>query len=50
MRVVPDLVFDAGAFCLIAFLARAIAIDLKLRRAERTEAGAEVRTTERRAA
>jgi nitric oxide reductase subunit B len=50
MRIVPDLVFDAGAFFLIAFLVRAIAVDLKLRRAEKTAGGAEVRKTDRRAA
>jgi nitric oxide reductase subunit B len=33
LRLVPDLVFDVGAFALVAFLVRAIAVDLKLRRA-----------------
>jgi nitric oxide reductase subunit B len=32
-RVVPDLVFDVGAVALLVFVVRAIAIDVKLRRA-----------------
>jgi nitric oxide reductase subunit B len=40
LRVVPDVVFDAGALALVAFLVRAIAVDLKLRRAERTASAA----------
>ena len=36
LRIVPDLVFDVGALALLAFLVRAIAVDLRLRRAERT--------------
>jgi nitric oxide reductase subunit B len=34
LRVVPDVVFDAGAIALLAFLVRAIAVDVRLRRAE----------------
>jgi nitric oxide reductase subunit B len=34
-RVVPDLVFDAGALALLAFVVRAIARDVTLRRAEK---------------
>ncbi|MGC4117461.1 MAG: nitric-oxide reductase large subunit [Myxococcales bacterium] len=32
MRVVPDLIFDAGALALLAFVARAIKVDLALRK------------------
>jgi nitric oxide reductase subunit B len=35
MRLVPDLVFDAGAVLLLAFVVRAIAKDAAIRRAER---------------
>jgi nitric oxide reductase subunit B len=35
MRLVPDLVFDAGAVALLAFVVRAIARDLAIRRGER---------------
>ncbi len=35
MRVVPDLIFDTGAVALVAFLVRAIGVDLALRRASR---------------
>jgi nitric oxide reductase subunit B len=38
-RVVPDLVFDAGAVALLAFVVRAIAKDVALRRAERGAQG-----------
>jgi nitric oxide reductase subunit B len=37
MRLVPDLVFDAGAVALLGFVVRAIARDLALRRAEREQ-------------
>ncbi len=33
-RLVPDLVFDAGALALLAFVVRAIAVDARLRRSE----------------
>ena len=36
LRVIPDVVFDLGAFALVAFLGRAIAVDIQLRRAERS--------------
>jgi nitric oxide reductase subunit B len=49
MRVFPDLVFDVGAGALVAFLVRAIAVDLKLRRAERDGVSA-ANEVERRAA
>jgi hypothetical protein len=32
MRVVPDLIFDAGALALLAFVVRAIKVDLALRK------------------
>jgi nitric oxide reductase subunit B len=48
-RVVPDLVFDAGAVALLAFVVRAIAVDVAVRRAER-RAGAAPAAAERRAA
>ena len=32
-RVVPDLIFDVGALSLLAFVVRAIAIDVRVRRA-----------------
>jgi nitric oxide reductase subunit B len=35
LRVVPDLVFDAGALALLAFLVRALVVDVRLRRADR---------------
>ncbi|GEJ57018.1 nitric-oxide reductase large subunit [Anaeromyxobacter diazotrophicus] len=35
LRVIPDVVFDLGAFALVGFLGRAIAVDVRLRRAER---------------
>jgi nitric oxide reductase subunit B len=35
LRLVPDLVFDAGAVLLLAFVVRAIAKDVAIRRAER---------------
>jgi nitric oxide reductase subunit B len=35
MRIVPDLIFDVGAVALVAFLVRAIVVDIALRRAER---------------
>ena len=35
MRIVPDLIFDAGALALLAFVVRAIVVDIKVRRAER---------------
>jgi nitric oxide reductase subunit B len=41
LRVIPDLVFDLGAAALIGFLVRAIAVDLKLRRADRGSAAVE---------
>lgn len=41
LRVIPDLVFDLGALALISFLVRAIAVDLKLRRADRGSAAVE---------
>jgi nitric oxide reductase subunit B len=34
LRVVPDLVFDAGGLALLAFVVRAIALDVRLRRAQ----------------
>jgi hypothetical protein len=37
MRLVPDLVFDVGAVALLAFVVRAIARDLALRRGERAK-------------
>ena len=36
-RVLPDLVFDAGAVALLAFVVRAIVLDVALRRAEEEE-------------
>jgi nitric oxide reductase subunit B len=42
LRVVPDVVFDAGALALVAFLVRAIAVDLKIRRRERAAGPAAV--------
>ena len=42
-RLVPDLVFDAGAVALLAFVVRAIAKDLALRRAEREDGQATLR-------
>jgi len=42
-RVIPDLVFDAGAVALFAFVIRAIAVDLKLRRASPAPRAEEVR-------
>jgi len=50
LRVVPDLVFDAGAVALVGFLVRAIAVDLKLRRAERVAAATSEPQITRRAA
>jgi nitric oxide reductase subunit B len=38
LRAFPDVIFDLGALALVAFLARAIAVDLKLRRAEKAGA------------
>jgi nitric oxide reductase subunit B len=37
-RLVPDLVFDAGALALLVFVVRAIVVDIRLRRAEPTPA------------
>ena len=42
-RLVPDLVFDAGAVALLAFVVRAIARDLALRRADRAPSETSVR-------
>ncbi|BDG06262.1 nitric-oxide reductase large subunit [Anaeromyxobacter oryzae] len=42
-RLVPDLVFDAGALALLVFVVRAIAVDVKLRRAEPRAASEVVR-------
>ncbi|HEX9290525.1 MAG TPA: nitric-oxide reductase large subunit [Anaeromyxobacteraceae bacterium] len=50
LRVVPDLVFDAGAVALVAFLVRAIAVDLKLRREERSAVAQDAPHIDRRAA
>ena len=50
LRVGPDIVFDVGAGALVAFLVRAIAVDLKLRRAEKTEVRAAANDTRQRAA
>jgi nitric oxide reductase subunit B len=50
LRVIPDLVFDAGGIALVAFLGRAIAVDLKLRRAENASGAAQAPRTTRRAA
>jgi nitric oxide reductase subunit B len=36
LRVIPDVVFDLGAVALVAFLVRAIVVDARLRRAERS--------------
>jgi nitric oxide reductase subunit B len=41
LRVFPDIVFDLGAAALIGFLVRAIAVDLRLRRADRGSAALE---------
>jgi nitric oxide reductase subunit B len=43
MRVLPDLVFDVGAVALFAFVVRAIARDLALRRADRARDQASLR-------
>ncbi len=50
LRVGPDLVFDVGAGALVAFLVRAIAIDLKLRRAEPASVKTSAEEARRRAA
>jgi len=50
LRVVPDLVFDAGAVALVGFLVRAIAVDLKLRRAEKSAVAQDAPHIDRRAA
>ena len=50
LRVVPDLVFDAGAIALVAFLVRAIAVDLKLRKAQPAAEAADAKGTVRKAA
>ena len=50
LRVGPDIVFDIGAGALVAFLVRAIAVDLKLRRSEKTEVKVAANDTRRRAA
>jgi len=42
-RVLPDLVFDAGAVALFAFVVRAIFRDLALRRAEPEDEGETLR-------
>jgi nitric oxide reductase subunit B len=42
LRVIPDVVFFGGALSLVAFLVRAIAVDLSLRRAERGAGPAQV--------
>jgi nitric oxide reductase subunit B len=42
-RVIPDIVFDAGAVALFVFVIRAIAVDLKLRRASPAPRAEEVR-------
>jgi nitric oxide reductase subunit B len=43
MRVLPDLVFDAGAILLLTFVVRAIVKDIALRRADRATEGATVK-------
>jgi nitric oxide reductase subunit B len=50
LRVVPDLVFDAGAVVLVAFLVRAIVVDLKLRKAQPSVESEPEEMTRRRAA
>ncbi|HEX8907862.1 MAG TPA: nitric-oxide reductase large subunit, partial [Anaeromyxobacteraceae bacterium] len=50
LRVGPDVVFDVGAGALVAFLVRAIAIDRRLRRADRTAVGEAADDGRRRAA
>jgi nitric oxide reductase subunit B len=42
-RVIPDVVFDVGAVALLAFVVRAIARDVALRRAEREDGASSVR-------
>jgi nitric oxide reductase subunit B len=42
-RVVPDLVFDVGALALLAFVVRAIAKDVAIRRAEGRAQGPSLR-------
>jgi nitric oxide reductase subunit B len=49
-RVLPDLVFDAGAIALLVFVVRAIAKDLALRRADRAPEAANAPEERRRAA
>jgi nitric oxide reductase subunit B len=43
-RVVPDLVFDAGAVALLAFVVRAIAKDIALRRSEKESSSTPARS------
>ena len=47
LRVIPDVVFFAGALALVTFVLRAIVLDVKVRRAEQV---GEVKSTVRRAA
>ncbi len=48
LRIIPDVVFDAGALALVAFVAKAIFGDLALRRKEREDSPArKIRSFER---
>jgi nitric oxide reductase subunit B len=50
LRAVPDAVFMAGALCLVAFLVRAIVVDLRIRRAEKDAPPVPVKVAGKRAA
>jgi nitric oxide reductase subunit B len=50
LRIGPDIVFDVGAGALVAFLVRAIVVDLRLRRSETAATREAAKETRRRAA